>query len=78
MNNNACTWTDNFSELVEKYAAYVMDCMDMKTMEQFVFDTLVQQYNEYSEEELINEIRDYYDDDWFKNNGIELKESPEY
>jgi hypothetical protein len=77
MTNNAYTWTDDFSTLVEKYAEHVMDCMDMKTMEQFVFDTLHQQYSGYSEEELISEIRDYYGDEWFENNGVELKESPE-
>jgi hypothetical protein len=42
-----------------------------------VFDTLVQEYNKYSEEELITEIRECYDDEWFEDNGIELKESPE-
>jgi hypothetical protein len=77
MTNNIKTWTDDFSTLVERYAEFVMDSMDMKTMEQFVFDTLVQSYNEYSEEELITEIRDCYDDEWFENNGIELKETPE-
>ena len=76
MTNNAYTWTDDFSGLVEKYAEHVMDSMDMKTMEQFVFDTLVQSYNEYSEEELINEVREYYGDEWFEDNGVELKESP--
>ena len=77
MTNNAYTWTDDFSGLVEKYAEHVMDSMDMKTMEQFVFDTLVENLNNYSEEELINEVREYYGDEWFEDNGIELKESPE-
>jgi len=77
MTNNAYTWTDDFSTLVEKYAEHVMDSMDMKTMEQFVFDTLVENLNNYTEEELINEVREYYGDEWFENNGIELKESPE-
>ncbi len=29
-------------------------------MEQFVFDTLCQQYSSYSEDELINEIKEAY------------------
>ena len=77
MNNNVKTWTDDFSGLVEKYAEHVMDSMDMKTMEQFVFDTLVENLNNYTEEELINEVREYYGDEWFEDNGVELKESPE-
>jgi hypothetical protein len=77
MTNNTKTWTDDFSGLIEKYAEYVMDCMDMKTMEQFVFDTLVEQYNGYSEEELIGEISEYYGDEWFADHGVELKETPD-
>ena len=77
MTNNAYTWTDDFSGLVEKYAEHVMDSMDMKTMEQFVFDTLVENLNNYSEEELINEVREYYGDEWFEDNGVELKETPD-
>ena len=48
----------------------------MKTMEQFVFDTLVESYCGYSEEELIGEIRECYGDEWFEDNGIELTETP--
>lgn len=77
MTNNAYTWTDDFSGLVEKYAEHIMDSMDMKTMEQFVFDTLVENLNNYTEEELINEVREYYGDEWFEDNGVELKESPD-
>jgi len=76
MSNNVKTWTDDFSGLVEKYAEFVMDSMDMKTMEQFVFDTLVESYCGYSEEELISEIRECYGDEWFEDNGIELTETP--
>jgi len=77
MTNNVKTWTDDFSGLVEKYAEQIMDSMDMKTMEQFVFDTLVENLNNYSEEELINEVREYYGDEWFEDNGVELKETPD-
>jgi len=77
MTNNAYTWTDNFSELVEKYAEHVMDSMDMKTMEQFVFDTLYECYSAYDEEQLINEIREYYGDEVLEDFGVELKEGPD-
>ena len=77
MTNNAYTWTNNFSELVEKYAEQIMDSMDMKTMEQFVFDTLVENLNNYSESELINEIRDVYGDEVLEDFGVEIKEVPD-
>jgi hypothetical protein len=62
MNNNIKSWTDNRSTLIETYAEQIMDGMDMKTMEQFVFDTLVDNLNSYTEEELIAEITEYNPD----------------
>jgi hypothetical protein len=60
MNNNAKSWTNDLSTLVERYAEQLMDSMDMKTMECFVFDTLVENLTNYTEEELITEISDHY------------------
>ena len=60
--NNLKSWTDSNSSLAEKYAEYVLDGMDMKTMEQFVFDTLVENLTNYTHEELITEISDHYPD----------------
>ena len=60
MNNNAKSWTNDLSTLVERYAEQLMDGMDMKTMEQFVFDTLVENLTNYTEDELITEIGDHY------------------
>lgn len=62
MNNNVKSWTHDHSTLVERYAEQIMDGMDMKTMEQFVFDTLVENLTNYTEEELIAEIREYNPD----------------
>jgi len=76
--NNAYTWTDNFSELVEKYAEHIMDGMNKKTMEQFVFDTLVESYNNYSESELINEIRECYGDETLESFGVRITETPDF
>ena len=60
MNNNAKSWTNDLSTLVDRYAEQLMDSMDMKTMEQFVFDTLVENLTNYTHEELISEISDHY------------------
>ena len=60
MTNNIKNWTNDLSTLVERYAEQLMDSMDMKTMEQFVFDTLVENLTDYTEEELITEISDHY------------------
>lgn len=47
--------SEQFNELVEQYAEIVLDRMDIKTMEQWIFDELCNRYNDMSEIEL----RDY-------------------
>jgi len=50
----------NREELIQNYAYQIMEGMDMKTMEQFVMDTLTDTLlNSYSDEELIEEIKEY-------------------
>jgi hypothetical protein len=73
MNNNIREWADRQSVL-EMYAEVIMDSMDMKTMEQFVFDTLCENLSLYDDQELITEIRDTYGDEFFTENQIELPE----
>ena len=50
----------NRNELQEAYIHEIIDGMDMKTMEQFVYDTLDDNLKTYSEAELITEVEDYY------------------
>lgn len=45
--------------LIADYAQQILDGMDMKTMECFVYDTLVSNLSSYSYEELIEEVREY-------------------
>jgi hypothetical protein len=63
---------ENFAELVEKYSAWILDSMDMKTMEQFCFDSLVDCYTKYTPEELVSEIKEHYgtDDEILEEFGI--------
>jgi hypothetical protein len=44
-------------------------------MEQFVFDTLVENLNTYTEDEMITEIVENYGEEWFADNGMELPQS---
>ena len=52
----------NYSKVVENYALLIIDGMDYKTMEQFVFDTLVSNLTQDYEtvDELIEEIKEEY------------------
>lgn len=47
-------------QLIENYAYQITDSMDMKTMFQFVYDTIVQNLVDYNDDELITEIEETY------------------
>ena len=46
--------------LQEAYVTSIVDGMDWKTMEQFVYDSLNNNLDDYTVEELITEVKDYY------------------
>ena len=50
----------NRTELQESYIQQVIADMDYKTMERFVYDTLEENLTNYTDEELITEVTDYY------------------
>ena len=47
-------------ELQEAYVKSILDGMDWKTMEQYVYDSLNNNLDDYTVEELITEVEDYY------------------
>ena len=47
-------------QLLETYIEEIIDGMDHKTMYQFVYDTMEQNLETYSDEELVTEVKDYY------------------
>ena len=57
--------TPDFSTVVENYAQMILDGMDYKTLEQFAFDTLVNNLTQDYEtvEDLLDEIREQYDEE---------------
>ena len=50
----------NKSELIDAYAQQILDSMDMKTLEQFAYDCLVENITNYTEDELITEVSETY------------------
>ena len=52
-----------FAELIENYANHVIDGMDMDTLVQFAYDSLVTEFTKYNEKELIAEIVELYDNE---------------
>jgi hypothetical protein len=45
--------------LIADYAQQILDGMDMKTMECFVYDTLKDNLSSYTDEELVDEVEEY-------------------
>ena len=50
----------NRQQLLETYIEEIIDGMDHKTMYQYVYDMLEQNFETYSEEELVTEVKEYY------------------
>ena len=47
-------------QLVENYVRQMIDGMDYKDIERFVYDTMVDNLTDYTDEELLSEVTDYY------------------
>ena len=50
----------NRDQLQEAYIESIIDGMDHKSMYQFVYDSLDGNLDDYTTEELVTEVRDYY------------------
>ena len=50
----------NRAELQEALTLQMIDSMDLKTMEQLVYDYLMEGYDKYSDEELTTEVEELY------------------
>ena len=57
--------------LQEAYINMIVDGMDWKTMEQFVYDTIDANLDNYTVEELITEVEDYYPE-LLEQNGVSV------
>ena len=54
---------EQFDQLKRDYATLMMDSMDLKSMEQFVFDTIYDNLEMAKEDELKEDIKDLCGDD---------------
>lgn len=50
-------------KIIEIYATALVDSMDEKMLENFVYDTIVENMSYRSEEEILNELYVYYDEE---------------
>ena len=57
--------------VIDSYAQTILDGMDIKSMERFVYDTLVENLTDYTNEELVTEIVECYGEEWFSENEFQ-------
>ena len=55
--------TSQLSELVENYAAHIVEGLDIDSMTQMCFDLLCREYEKYTEGEIVGEIQELYGDE---------------
>ena len=46
--------------LVENYVSHIIDGLDNASMESMLYDLLLREYEDYTEEEILREIEDIY------------------
>jgi hypothetical protein len=49
-----------FINLVENYVSHIVEGLDTESMESMLFDLLIREYEDVSEEYIINEIEELY------------------
>ena len=47
------------AQLIEDYIQQLLECMDYKTMESIVYDTIQDNLADYTDEQLIAEVKEY-------------------
>ncbi len=50
-------------ELITRYSELIIDSMDYKSLEQFVYDTLVEDFDKLTDSELQDEIKYSFDEE---------------
>ena len=53
-----------YNELVEQFVDIVVDNMDMKTLVQYVYDDLREHFEQYSQNELKDEVDNFDEELW--------------
>jgi hypothetical protein len=52
--------TEQRIKLVENYVSHIVEGMDVETLESMVFDLLCREYETYTEEQIVGEIKELY------------------
>jgi hypothetical protein len=53
-----------FTQFVENYVSDIVEGLDVDQLSTIAFDLLVREYETYTEEQIVNEIKEIYDDEY--------------
>ncbi len=53
-----------FSQFVENYVSQIVEGLDVEQLEIIAFDLLVREYETHTEEQIVNEITEIYDEEY--------------
>jgi hypothetical protein len=54
---------EQFNQFVENYVSHIVEGMDVESLECMVFDLLVREYETYTEDQIVAEIKELYSDE---------------
>ena len=57
--------TNETNRLIDDYVNFIMDGMSLKLKDEMLYEYLVNDYKDLSEEELTTQFRENYGDEWF-------------
>ena len=58
---------EQFAQFVENYVSDIVAGLDVDQLATIAFDLLVREYETYTEEQIVNEIKEIYDEEYAQN-----------
>jgi len=58
---------EQFAQFVENYVSDIVAGLDVDQLSTIAFDLLVREYETYTEEQIVNEITEIYDEEYAQN-----------
>jgi hypothetical protein len=61
--------SDERTALLDRYVNFIMDSMPRNPMEQELYDCIIKKFDDMSKEDIEDEIRESYGEEWFEEYG---------
>ena len=55
---------EQFTQFVENYVSQIVEGLDVESLESMVTDLLIREYETYTEEQIVGEITEIYDEEF--------------